>query len=91
MENTNAAPLTEKESHELNSDNTTVKEKSKDSVFVNLFSNKNYILQLFKELHPEASEVTVEDITVRTLKAILVNTIYNDLGFTVKYKGLTGL
>ena len=91
MENTKEAkvtPLSEEEIASLNSDQTTVNEKSKDSVFVNLFSNKEYILQLYKELHPDDTEVTVKDISVKTLKAILVNTIYNDLGFVVKSKGV---
>lgn len=86
MNQAKVTPLSEEERAELYSDDTTVKEKSKDSVFVNLFSNKEYILQLYKELHPEDSNVTVNDISVKTLKAILVNTIYNDLGFIVKNK-----
>ena len=79
-------PLTDKELKDLNADDTTTNQKSKDSIFVNLFSNKEYILQLYRELHPEDTSVTVSDISVRTLKAILVNTIYNDLGFVVKNK-----
>lgn len=79
-------PLTDEERAEMNVDDTTANQKSKDSIFVNLFSNKEYILQLYKELHPDDTNVTVGDISVRTLKSILVNTIYNDLGFVVKNK-----
>ena len=62
------------------------KAKSKDSVFVNLFENAENVLRLYKELHPEDTQVTVEDIQIQTIKSILVNTLYNDLGFIVKDK-----
>ena len=58
--------------------------KSKDSVFVNLFENAENVLRLYKELHPEDTQVTVEDIQIQTIKSVLVNTLYNDLGFIVK-------
>ena len=77
-------PLSEEEWEEINRNNATTNQKSKDSVFVNLFEDKNNILQLYKELHPENTNVTVNDISVQTLKAVLINTIYNDLGFIVK-------
>lgn len=71
------------ENERINHEDTTVKHKSKDSVFVSLFEDKRNILQLYKELHPEDTAVTINDISVQTLKAVLVNTIYNDLGFLV--------
>lgn len=64
----------------------TAKRQSKDSVFVKLFEDKNAILRLYRELHPEHTDVTIDDITVQTLEAVLVNTLYNDLGFIVKDK-----
>lgn len=64
----------------------TAKRQSKDSVFVSLFTDVNYVLQLYKELHPEDTDVTVEDIDVKTIRSVLVNTQYNDLGFFVKDK-----
>lgn len=64
----------------------TAKRQSKDSVFVSLFTDVNYVLQLYKELHPEDTGVTVEDIDVKTIRSVLVNTQYNDLGFFVKDK-----
>lgn len=66
--------------------NETTKRRTKDSVFVDLFTNTEYVLQLYKELHPEDTDVTEADINIQTIKSILVNTLYNDLGFTVKNK-----
>lgn len=65
---------------------TKIKAKSKDSVFVNLFENAENVLRLYKELHPEDTQVTILDIQIQTIKSILVNTLYNDLGFIVKDK-----
>lgn len=64
----------------------TVNRQSKNSVFVNFFKNENHILQMYKELHPEATDVTIDDITLDTLESVIVNTLYNDLGFLVKDK-----
>ena len=36
----------------------TTSHKTKDSVFVNLFENKENVLQLYRELHPEDTSVT---------------------------------
>ena len=64
----------------------TVKRQSKNSVFVKFFNDEKNVLQMYRELHPEASDVTVDDITVDTLESVIVNTLYNDLGFLVKDK-----
>lgn len=61
----------------------TPKCKIKDSVFTNLFQDKKYLLRLYKALHPEDSNVTEEDIKDVTIKHILVDADYNDLGFSV--------
>ncbi len=61
----------------------TPKRKIKDSVFTNLFQDKKYLLRLYKVLHPEDSNVTEEDIKDVTIKHILVDADYNDLGFSV--------
>ena len=58
----------------------------KDSVFTDLFRDKKYTLQLYKALHPEDKSVTAKDIKIVTLKAIVVNDIYNDLGMIIKDK-----
>lgn len=62
---------------------STPKRKIKDSVFTNLFQEKKYLLQLYQALHPEDSQVTEEDIEDVTLKHVLVDADYNDLGFSV--------
>ncbi len=59
------------------------KQKIKDSVFTNLFQDKKYLLLLYKTLHPEDSGVTEDDLKDVTLKHILVDADYNDLGFSV--------
>ena len=64
----------------------TANRRSKDSVFVDIFSDVNYVFELYKELHPEDTEATVDDINIQTIKSVLVNTLYNDLGFFVKDK-----
>ena len=61
----------------------TPKRKIKDSVFTNLFQDKKYLLQLYQALHPEDCNVVEEDIKDITIKHILVNADYNDLGFSV--------
>ena len=61
----------------------TPKRKIKDSVFTNLFQNKKYLLRLYKALHPEDSSVTEDDIRDVTMKHILVDADYNDLGFSI--------
>ena len=68
-------------------DNTTVKHTAKDSVFKDLFSKPENVLDLYKVLHPEDSSVTADDIQISTLKSIIVNHLINDLGFFVNKKG----
>lgn len=59
----------------------TVNRRSKDSLFVDIFSDISYVFRLYKDLHPEDTDVTAEDINIQTIKSVLVNTMYNDLGF----------
>ena len=59
------------------------KRKIKDSVFTNLFQDKKYLLQLYKALHPEDCDVTEDEIADVTLKHVLIDADYNDLGFSV--------
>lgn len=61
----------------------TPKRKIKDSVFTNLFQDKKYLLQLYKALHPEDSDVTEDKIADITIKHVLIDGDYNDLGFSV--------
>lgn len=62
---------------------TMPKRKIKDSVFTNLFQDKKYLLQLYKALHPEDCNVTEDEIADVTIKHVLVDSDYNDLGFSV--------
>jgi len=59
------------------------KRKIKDSVFTNLFQDKKYLLQLYQALHPEDSDVTEDEIEDVTIRHVLVDADYNDLGFSV--------
>ena len=61
-----------------------VKRNVKDTVFTNLFSDMKYLLQLYRCLHPEDTDITAEQITNVTLKPVMTNAIYNDLGFMVE-------
>ena len=56
---------------------------AKDSVFGDLFRNPKYLLQLYQALHPEDTETTEADIGTVTITNILLNQMYNDLGFMV--------
>ncbi|MBR4750529.1 MAG: hypothetical protein IK077_02090 [Thermoguttaceae bacterium] len=64
----------------------TTKRNTKDSVFVDLFSDESYVFRLYKDLHPEDKDAKIEDIEIRTLESTFVNTLCNDLGFTVGNK-----
>lgn len=50
----------------------------KDSVFTDLFQDKKYLLQLYKALHPEDTDVTEDDLNDITIKNVLTDNIYND-------------
>ena len=62
-----------------------IKKNIKDSLFTSMFGEKRYTLQLYKALHPEdKTELTEKDISLLTIENVLVNDIYNDLGFLIK-------
>ena len=63
-----------------------VRRTAKDSVFCNLFSDKRYLLQLYQALHPEDTETTEDDLTDITIRNVLTDGIYNDVGFRNKDK-----
>lgn len=63
--------------------NRSYKCSDKDSVFTNLFKEKKYLVQLYHALHPESEVVTEEDIKEVTVSNVLVDDIYNDVGFMV--------
>ncbi len=64
----------------------SIKHNVKDSVFKCLFGDKEYLLMLYKELHPEDNEVSCENLESITINSPIINQMCNDLGFIVKDK-----
>lgn len=77
--------MAEPEEKQISTDkrDSVVKHTIKDSVFTNLFKEKKYLVQLYHALHPERKGVTEEDIREVTVSNVLVDDIYNDVGFMV--------
>ena len=48
----------------------------KDSVFTNLFQDKKYLIQLYKVLHPEDTDITEKELKDITIHNILTDDIY---------------
>jgi len=67
---------------------TKAKQAAKDSVFRDLFGNPKYLFQLYQALHPEDINTTEDEIGTVTIKNVLLNQMYNDLGFTVGKENL---
>lgn len=59
------------------------KRTAKNSVFLDLFQDKHYLLKLYKTLHPEDSAATEDSLTDVTIENVLTDNLYNDLGFIV--------
>jgi hypothetical protein len=59
------------------------KRTAKNSVFLDLFQDKRYLLQLYQTLHPEDTEATEEALDIVTIENVLTDNIYNDLGLLV--------
>ena len=53
-----------------------VNQKTKDSVFINLFSNPEYQMLLYKELFPEDKTIKPEDLELFRVERILTNHPY---------------
>ena len=68
---------------EEKNDDGIVKHTLKDSVFTSLFKEKKYLIQLYQALHPEDREATEDDLQDVTISNVLVNDLYNDIGFRV--------
>ena len=65
-------------------DNVNVaKQNVKDCVFSDLFGNKKYLRELYLVLHPEDAYITEDDLQDITIRNVLINDLYNDLGFRV--------
>ncbi|EJP24536.1 hypothetical protein HMPREF1142_1799 [Peptostreptococcaceae bacterium AS15] len=56
----------------------------KDSLFIDLFSDKMRLIQLYKSLIDDEREISQDDIEILTIQNIILRGIYNDLGFRVK-------
>ena len=78
----------EKTENKPQASSKVVKRTIKDSVFTNLFQDKKYLLQLYQALHPEDKKTTENHLTDITIKNVLTDNIYNDLGFMVGDKVL---
>lgn len=65
---------------------TETKRNIKDSVFTTLFADPDYTLRMYKEMHPEDTEIQKSDINIVTLKNVFVKDHFNDLGFMIKQK-----
>ena len=61
-----------------------VNRTAKNSVFIDVFEQPEYRLQMLQVLHPEMTDVTADDIQTITLKQVITNHQYNDLAFLVK-------
>lgn len=74
--------------HNHTKDNSShyMKRTVKASVFEDLFSNKEYLLELYQALHPEDLTTTESDLEYVTLHQVMSNNPYNDLGFKVGSK-----
>ena len=70
---------------ENNSTGTIVpNQKYKDSVFTTLFSDKKNLYELYKVLHPDDTNVTINDIEKVALENVLLIRRYNDAAMSVK-------
>jgi hypothetical protein len=56
------------------------KRTAKNSVFLNLFEDKKYLLELYQTLHPEDTDTTEDDLDIVTIENVLTDNLYNDLG-----------
>ena len=63
-----------------------VNRNAKDSVFVNLFSFPENQMRLYKELFPDDTTITQEDLELYKVDRILTNHPYNDLGLLARKK-----
>ncbi|MCR4876207.1 MAG: hypothetical protein K5922_03440 [Clostridiales bacterium] len=61
-----------------------VNRNTKDSIFCDLFGRPEYSLQLYQALHPEDHDVKAENIVLVTLRSLMIQNRYNDLGILVK-------
>ena len=63
-----------------------VNRQAKNSVFLNLFTRKEYQLELYRELFPEDTTITADDLELVTLDNVLTFHPSNDLGLLAREK-----
>ena len=63
-----------------------VNRQAKNSVFLNLFTRKEYQLALYKELFPQDSTITADELELITFDNVLTIHPYNDLGLLARGK-----
>ena len=63
-----------------------VNRQAKNSVFLNLFMRKEYQLKLYKELYPQDTTITEDDLEMITMDNVLTIHPYNDLGLLARGK-----
>lgn len=63
-----------------------VNRQAKNSVFLNLFTRREYQLKLYKELFPEDATITEDDLELVTIENVLTIHPYNDLGLLARGK-----
>ena len=66
------------QTQEANVTHHMAKRTAKNSVFVDLFQNKSYLLKLYKTLHPEDTTATEDSLTDVTITNVLTDNLYND-------------
>ena len=75
-----------KQTQKVNMTSHMAKRTAKNSVFLDLFQNKRYLLKLYKTLHPEDEAATEDSLTDVTITNVLTDNLYNDLGFIANNK-----
>ena len=61
--------------------NGKVNRETKNSVFLDLFRRKEYLIRLYRDIHPDDMETSEDDLTVVTIDNVFTLKRYNDLGF----------
>ena len=62
--------------------------KIKDTAFALCIKRKDYLLDFYKNIHPEDTSVTQDDIRLVNIENLFIEDIYNDCSFTVRGKKL---
>ena len=75
-----------KQTEEVSVTRHMAKRTAKNSVFLDLFQDKSYLLKLYKTLHPEDTDATEDSLTDVTITNVLTDNLYNDLGFIANNK-----